>query len=479
MGLPIADQPGHRQAHQLTQAAVLNRGVHQRGALWNPHQMQLADQVPNGGEPGLQDFEVGMSLQTLDALFGTEGEDLVIRLKHPFRELYALQPIAASNADHYQADPVPESELLQIEADHGRARQDPGSHAPHTTHRARQLRDLDLLDLEILHSQQLAEIVRQAIHHQDISTAQHRVATRHLATLVSRLNGQHLDAQGVPETGLGQSHSIEGRVVWKPNGEQVLLELIHLTQVAQLGLSRAMLLPCWQELAPECQHVDDPERQKSQAHRSEIEERERFEPSLSQHLCGQDVRGGSHQGRGSTENGTEGQGHEQTAWSKSGPPRDGRHGWHQHSCGSDVVHERRKDSTSHHQHDDETRLAVAHEPVDPSTDDIRHAGFEKRCTDGEDRQHGDHRRRREAREGLRRREVAREDQRGEPQECRQVHWQFFGEKQIHHHRQQGEQECDLWRHGTILPLGLEAVGDHGRRDSGRRREPGTTTSAPP
>ncbi len=72
-----------------------------------------------------------------------------------------------------------------------------------------------------------------------------------------------------------------------------------------------MVLSHRQQLAPESNHEDDAEREDGQTDGREVEQRERFQLPFGQHLGGEDIGRGAHQGGRAAENGSESQRHEQ------------------------------------------------------------------------------------------------------------------------------------------------------------------------
>ena len=89
--------------------------------------------------------------------------------------------------------------------------------------------------------------------------------------------------------------------------------------------------------------------------------------------------------------------------------------------------------------------------MDPTTNKIHNPCVKECSTDNEDREHGDHGRRRKASEGLFRGQVAAENQNHQTRESSEIDGEFLGQKQIHHNRQKEEEKPDLQGHkGVIL-----------------------------
>ncbi len=194
--------------------------------------MQLADEIADGGKPQFENLEVRVPRQGLQTISRAEGEDLVASLEHPISQVDALELVAAADAHHDQPEPVAELQLAQSAAVQGRLRDHSRAYAADSAYRGRQLADPNLLDFELLHSQQLSEIGRPTVDEQHVAGAQHRVAPGDQALSRAPEDGQHLDAERVAEASLGQGQPVERRVVREPNREQMLFELVDLRQVS-------------------------------------------------------------------------------------------------------------------------------------------------------------------------------------------------------------------------------------------------------
>jgi hypothetical protein len=103
-----------------------------------------------------------------------------------------------------------------------------------------------------------------------------------------------------------------------------------------------------------------------------------------------------------------------------------------------------------HEDHDQADLAVADQAMNARRDQVRHPGLEQRGAEDEDREHGDHRRRGEALERLAGRHIAGEHQHHQAEKRCQIDGQPFGQEQVDHSPEEGEQSGNLESHSRIL-----------------------------
>jgi hypothetical protein len=359
----------------------------------------------------------------------------------------AERPAGAPDGDHRHAVAVAEAGLAEGAADEVGARGEDGLDQHHRAGFEVALAPMARRQGVEVHREPLP--LRLAGEEEDVLGPELLAGRRGADDPVLALDGEHVDAVGLAQAAAGEGLADQPRFRGHAGAGEGLAQVVDLGEVGLLALQVLVELHgrARGELAPAPQgHVGDPRRHQRQAERREAEEAEAGEPPVLQQAAHHDV-GGGQQGRHATQDGAEGERHQQPGGVHARALRRPGDGGQQHGRGGDVVHEQGEEGGGEHHRHHQPPLALArdaHQEVPHLAGDA--SALQARGED-EDCEQGDHRRAAEPGEGLLGREHPRRAERNDHQQRHQIGAQPLGEQERHGRAGDDQGDEEVGAHG--------------------------------